>query len=109
MTRAEDTGGTMPIDVREHGTTITGTGIELYRLMALLSALKLEEKGLKLSRGRSALQVAKKQYGLKGNRASIIEQVQAMVDELNPKVPRTYDAASAARAGLELEQAEGEA
>lgn len=54
--------------------------IELYRLKVLLSALKLEANGLKLSRGSSALSVVKKQFGFKGSRERVTAQLQAFHD-----------------------------
>jgi hypothetical protein len=45
------------------GMTLTGSATELYGLRALQSALRLEMKGLKLSRRRSALALAKLRTG----------------------------------------------
>lgn len=61
------------------GMVITGEHMELYRLLALKGALKLEARGLKLSRRTSASTVAKKQYGLKGNRDKLIAQVEQLI------------------------------
>ncbi len=57
----------------------TPEGIAHYRLCALKGRLKLEIAGLK-GRGRSAYSVLKQEHGLKGNRQSVLEQVQKMVD-----------------------------
>lgn len=53
------------------GITInTPDGIAFYRLAALKGALDLQKKGMKMSRGMSATQVGKRQYGLTKNTAS---------------------------------------
>ena len=55
-------------------TVITGKNIEVYRLMVLLSALKLEMLGIKRSRGRTAYSIIKSEFHLKGNRQSVYDQ-----------------------------------
>ncbi len=47
--------------------------IERYRLSTLYHALKLETLGLKHSRG-SVYALIKKQFGLKGNKQSVLDQ-----------------------------------
>jgi hypothetical protein len=47
--------------------------IEQYRLHVLYQALKLETLGLKHSRG-SVYALIKKQFGLQGNKASVLKQ-----------------------------------
>ena len=69
------------IKVTEAGTVITGAHIGLYQLMALKQGLVVEGKGLKLTRGASMMTIAKKNYGLKGNRDKLIAQVQALIDK----------------------------
>jgi len=68
------------------GTVITGEHIKLFSLISLKQAIVLEGKGVKLSRGFSAMAIAKKRYGLKGGREKIIAQVQAMIDQFIPTV-----------------------
>lgn len=69
------------IEVTESGATVvTGEHIKLFSLMALQRAVLLEGKGLKLSRGFSATEIAKKRYGLKGNREKIVVQLQGLID-----------------------------
>lgn len=58
----------------------TPEGIALYRLIALKGALKLEALGMK-RRGQSALSIAKREYGCKGNRAKVLEQIEALCEE----------------------------
>jgi len=66
------------------GLMVTGEHIKLYGLISLKQAIILEGKGLKLSRGASAMAIAKKRYGLKGGRDKIIAQVQALIDQFIP-------------------------
>jgi len=58
----------------------TPEGIEFYRLASLKGQLKMEMVGLK-GRGPSAYSVLKSVYKLKGNRQSVLEQTQKMVDD----------------------------
>ena len=55
--------------------------IELYRLAALKSMLKLEIKGMK-GRGRSAYSIAKEELGIKGNKQKVLEQVNEMIQSV---------------------------
>ena len=47
--------------------------IEQYRLLTMYQMLKMETLGLKHSRG-SVYALIKKQYGLKGNKQSVLDQ-----------------------------------
>lgn len=61
-------------------TAITTPGqIALYRLATLRTALKLEARGLKISRGPTALSILRSEYGYKGSRDKILAQVTADV------------------------------
>ena len=57
----------------------TPTQIAVYRLATLRSALKLESRGLRISRGPTALSILRKEYGYKGKREAILAQVTADV------------------------------
>ena len=59
-------------------TIITGDKIALVRIAALEKMLKLEIRGLK-RRGRSAYSLIKEEFGYKGTRASVRQQLR---DEL---------------------------
>ena len=61
-------------------TVITGENIEVYRLMVLLSALKLEMLGIKRSKGRTAYSIIKSEFNLKGSRQSVYDQFKLIVD-----------------------------
>tara|TARA_R100001594_G_C3963456_1_gene245969 strand:+ start:207 stop:392 length:186 start_codon:yes stop_codon:yes gene_type:complete len=54
------------------------TAIELYVLRTLRKALELEGMGIKF-KGPSRMSIAKKQYGLKGNRQSILKQLDELI------------------------------
>jgi hypothetical protein len=71
------------------GTVVTGKGIDLYRLIALKSALKLESHGMRVSRHVNARKIAKQETGLKTNDyAKLIAAVEAKIAELSPQVAR---------------------
>ena len=55
---------------------LTGDNIQAYRAKVLLGALKLEIKGLKISRGPSAYSIIKREYNLKGSRVSVLNQLE---------------------------------
>jgi hypothetical protein len=60
---------------------ITGEeSIELYRMMVLQKMLHLEICGLK-RRGRSAYSIIKQDFGLKGNRQRVHEQLSDLIEE----------------------------
>lgn len=64
------------------GTIITGErDTKLYRLMALRSALKLEVKGLQMSRGCSAYAIVKAEFGLKGSKAKVLAAFSEIVEK----------------------------
>ena len=62
-------------------TVITGDdNIRNYRVLALKSALSLEVKGMK-RRGRSAYSIVKDEFGFRGNKQKVFDQLQEYVDE----------------------------
>jgi hypothetical protein len=54
-------------------------------LTTLRGALSLELKGLQRSRGPSAYSIAKKTYGLRGNRESVYTQVCELLEKERAK------------------------
>jgi len=55
--------------------------VNVYRLAALISGLKLEMKGLRMSRHISALAVAKRETGLKTNKRELhIARLEIMLE-----------------------------
>ena len=61
-------------------TILTGHQIHKARLLALQSAMDLEAKGLRMSRGQSAMARVKSEFGFKGNRSKIQAQLQEVID-----------------------------
>lgn len=55
--------------------------IQAYRMLTLLKGLQLECKGLRMS-GRSCYAIIKKEFNLKGNRASVLAQFTELTKEL---------------------------
>ena len=55
--------------------------IEMYRLLSLRSALKLECLGMS-RRGQSAYSIIKAEYGFKGNKKSVLEQMEKIIEEV---------------------------
>ena len=48
--------------------------INAFRLLSLQKALKLELKGLKISRGVSAYKIIKEEFNLKGNKQKVLDE-----------------------------------
>ena len=72
------------IEETESGTILTGRHIGLYRLNTLLYGLKVEiESGGKrrLTRGRSCYAIIKSQFGFKGNKEKVYNQLQDYITE----------------------------
>lgn len=63
-------------------TTVINTpaGIDFFQLAARKGALSLELKGLG-RRGQSAYSICKQEYGLKGNKQSVYDQMCALVEQ----------------------------
>lgn len=51
---------------------ISGAAIGVFRLRTLISAAKLEQKGMRRSRGPSAVAMLKRELGIKGDTARVI-------------------------------------
>ena len=63
----------MSVEVNEHGTiSIDGDSIGIARLMTLRAGVKMEARGIRVSKGRSCMAIVKKEFGLKGNRAKVL-------------------------------------
>jgi hypothetical protein len=54
--------------------------IALYRMKVLAKALELETLGMK-KRGRSAYSIVKEEYGLKGNKMTVLEKLNALYED----------------------------
>ena len=55
--------------------------IAMFRLLSLRSALKLECLGMK-RRGRSAYAIVKAELGFKGNKKSVLEQLEQKIEDI---------------------------
>lgn len=55
--------------------------IDLYALLSLRAALRLEVVGLK-GRGKSAYAIAKQELGIKGNKQKVLDQVNQMIQSM---------------------------
>lgn len=66
----------MPIesfgDPKNPGFIITGDGMEVFRLLSLRGALKLETIGMKASRGVNAAQTIRDEFGLKARNKTVL-------------------------------------
>jgi len=60
-------------------TTITGKDIAVFRVMTLRNALGLEIKGL-TRRGRSVYSIVKDEFGFKGGKQKVYDQLSAWID-----------------------------
>tara|TARA_A100001391_G_scaffold136768_1_gene95472 strand:+ start:542 stop:748 length:207 start_codon:yes stop_codon:yes gene_type:complete len=63
-------------------TLDTPEQIEMYRILSLRSMLKLECLGMKRGRGQSAYSIIKSEFGLKGNKKSVLEQLEQIIEEV---------------------------
>jgi len=57
--------------------------IEGFRLLSLQKGLKLELKGLKVSRGISCYKIIKEEFNLKGNKQKVLDQYTKILEEKN--------------------------
>ena len=62
-----------------HQTFDTPDQIAVVRLLTLKSALKLEIRGIRVRRGFSAYSTVKRQFGIKGDRASVLQQLEDII------------------------------
>jgi hypothetical protein len=60
--------------------------IEMFRMKSLCGALKLEMLGMK-RKGRSVYSIVKKEFGFKGNKQKVLEQLE---DKLEDKLNESY-------------------
>lgn len=73
----------MAIENNNGSIIVTGEHIQVYRLLALYHALRLESKGMKMSRGLSVLATIKGITGLTGTRVTMVPKYEAWLKERN--------------------------
>ena len=69
--------------------TITITGkenINLTRLLTLKAGLKIEIKGMKVTRGRSCYSMIKDEFNLKGNKQKVLTQFEDIIKEISDAI-----------------------
>ena len=65
----------------EGGTTLTGGGIAFYRLLTIRQALMMHPMKLSSS-PPAATTLARRELGIKGNKESLIKQVDAIIERI---------------------------
>jgi len=67
------------------GFVVTGKATQLYRLIALKHAMKLElTTGMKMSRGISPFAIVKQEFGFKGNKQKVFDQLVKYIEQVGP-------------------------
>jgi len=71
------------IEVKDHGTMITGEGIPFFQLLMIQQALKAQCRGFRLTnKAPQGTTLARKRLGLRGNKESLLEQVTEIIDRI---------------------------
>ena len=73
----------MPIEQSAGGTFITGDSIMDYRYMMLITGLRSEIKGFRLtSKGSTCYAILKREFGFKGSKAKVLAQAEQRLEEV---------------------------
>ena len=56
--------------------------IAFARLLALRIGLRMEARGMRMNRGRTALAIVKEEFGFKGNRDKVAGQLEEVIDAM---------------------------
>ncbi len=77
------------IEVGKGSTSFVGEGaVHIFRLMTLVRGLRSEIRGMRLtSKGRTCYAMAKEEFGLKGNRQKVLDQLVPLVEAAKARVP----------------------
>jgi len=59
----------------------TPEGIQAYRMLTLHQGLRLECKGMRLTRGRTCYAIIKDEFGLKGSKENVLRQFEEILQE----------------------------
>ena len=62
-------------------TLDTPEQIQMARYLTMWSGLKLEVKGMRLTRGVSCYKMIKDTFGLKGSKQKVLDQFEAMLED----------------------------
>lgn len=86
----------MPIHINKTGSiSVVGPkAMNLYRMMMILQGLKMEARfpGMRMTaKAPKCSTIVRKEYGLKGNHAKLIEQFQKLVDAESATVTRVVE------------------
>ena len=63
-------------------TITTQHEFDIFRILQLRAALRLECAGMRHSNGRSVCPIVKKMFGWKGNKQSILEKLCVLIEEM---------------------------
>ena len=58
----------------------------IVRMITLMHGLRLEVRGMRLTRGRTCYAIVKQEYGLKGNKQRVLDQFQEILDEAEAQI-----------------------
>ncbi len=71
------------VETTDGGTVLTGAGIDFYRLLMIKQALDCQMRGFKLSsKLPQGTTLARKYLGLKGNKESLLRQVNEIIERV---------------------------
>lgn len=74
----------MPIYTKDGvATSFVGPeSVNLFRVMTMVRGLRAELRGMRLSRGISCYAMAKKEFGLRGNKEKVLAQLEAVLENM---------------------------
>lgn len=76
------------VQVTDHGVGFVGPkAVNLYRMQTILQGLKMEQRGMRLTRGPKCSTIVRREYGLKGKHPALIEQFEQLLAEAKAQVP----------------------
>lgn len=62
-------------------TYVGEDAVKVFRMITLANGLKMEIKGLRMTRGTTCYAVIKREFGLKGNKQKVLDQFLPLVEE----------------------------
>jgi len=74
------------------GTTLTGDGIDFYKLLMIKQALSAQCRGMRLTnKAPQGTTLARRHLGLKGNKESLLKQVEQIIDRIQGERAEDYN------------------